>query len=320
MKKRFTRRTTRQYLINKLPENLFPNKSLKQTERRHLLKSHSVTVGQGDYKQKSLSYTVAREMTKVRKIATFNKDERWSEIDTLEQGPPTANPFLTNLWIGKDKISDSSAGRKRVTTELLTSTLEIKGAIGRQDTDKSSPLLQQIIERRKIRILYGNLSNKEINTIAQTATTMRGERSQNMVKLLESRLDVVLYRGSMFPSITVAQQWIQRGLIVVNGRVETVAARMLTPGDVIVLTAGLLPLFSAKEIEVSQVGGDRGDTSSQSRSVFVDFSRKASGVISRPTHIEVSYRSLSIVYLCHTQNILLPATLDITQARKAYTK
>ena len=141
-----------------------------------------------------------------------------------------------------------------------------------------------------------------------------------MLKLLESRLDVVLYRSSIFPSITVAQQWIRRGLIVVNGRVETVAARMLTPGDVIVLTAGLLPLFSAKEIEVSQVGGDRGDTSSQSRSVFVDFSRKASGVISRPTHIEVSYRSLSIVYLCHTQNILLPATLDITQARKAYTK
>ena len=81
--------------------------------------------------------------------------------------------------IGKDKITDSSVPRKRVTTELLTSTLEIKGAIGRQDTDKSSPLLQQITERRKIRILYGNLSNKEINTIAQTATKMRGERSQN---------------------------------------------------------------------------------------------------------------------------------------------
>ena len=118
----------------------------------------------------------------------------------------------------------------------------------------------------------------------------------------------------------MAQQWIRRGLIVVNGRVETVAARMLTPGDVIVLTTGLLPLFLAKEIQVDNVGGDRDGASSQSSSVFVVFSRKASGVTNRPTHIEVSYRSLSIVYLCHTQNILLPATLDITQARKAYTK
>ena len=317
MKKRFAKRTTRKYLINKLPENLFPERSLKQTERRHLLKSHSFIVGQGDYKEKSLSNTIAREMTKVRKIATLSKDERWSEIDTLEQGPPAANPFLSDLWIRKNKIGNK---RNTLTTELLTSTLEIKGAIGRQDTDKSSPLLQQITERRKIRILYGNLSNKEINTIAQTATTMRGERSQNVFKLLESRLDVVLYRGSMFPSVTVAQQWIRKGSIFVNGRVETVAARMLSPGDVIMLGTNLLPSFSAKEIQVNHVEENKEGTNSQSHSVLADFSRKVSGVANRPTHIEVSYRSLSIVYLCHTQNILLPATLDITQTRKAYTK
>ena len=317
MKKRFAKRTTRKYLINKLPENLFPERSLKQAERRHLLKSHSFIIGQGDYREKPLSYTIAREMTKVKKIATFSKDERWSEIDTLEQGPPTANPFLTGLWVRKDRVR---SGRSTLTTELLTSTLEIKGAVGRQDTDRSSPLLQQITERRKIRILYGNLSNKEINTIAQTATTMRGERSQNMFKLLESRLDVVLYRGNMFPSVTVAQQWIRRGSIIVNGRVETVPARMLTPGDVIMLSTNLLPFFSAKEIEVNYVEGNKKSTTNQSHSVLADFSRKVSEVANRPTHIEVSHRSLSMVYLCHTQNILLPATLDITQTRKAYTK
>ncbi len=324
MKKRFTKRTTQQYLINKLPENLFPDRSLKQAERRYLLKSRSFIAGQGDHKEKLLSYTIAKEMTKVKKIATFNKDKRWSEIDTLEQGPSTSNPFLANSKIdqrvGKDKTGNSSARRNKVTTELLTSTLEIKGAIGRQDTDRSSPLLQQITERRKIRILYGNLSNKEINAIAQIATTMRGERSQNMFKLLESRLDVTLYRGSMFPSVTVAQQWIRRGSVVVNGRVETVAARMLTPGDVIMLATDLLPSFLAKETEINNVRENKDDATSQSCSVFADFSRKVSGVANRPIHIEVSYRSLSIVYLCHTQNILLPATLDITQARKAYTK
>lgn len=345
MKKQFTKRTIRQYLLSKLPENLFPDRPLKQTERRYLLRSHSFVVGQGNDKEKPLSYTIAREMAKVRKTATSNKEKRWSEIDTLEQGPPSINPPLINLThhhfadkikerlhkpyrtvgnvtrlvkeMGKDKIDNRSAGGSRLTTQLLTSTLEIKGAIGRQDTDRSSPFLQQIAEKRKIRILYGNLKNKEINTITRTATTMRGERSQNIFKLLESRLDVVLHRSSIFPSISVAQQWIRRGSIVVNGRIETVASRMLAPGDVIMPAGNLLPPFLAKEIQVNNIGENN---TSQSSSVFADFSTKLSGVANRPIHIEVSYCSLSIVYLCHTQNILLPATLDVTQARKAYTK
>jgi ribosomal protein S4 len=386
MKKRFTRRTTRQYLLSKLPENLFPDKTLKQTERRYLLKSHSFAVGQGSDKEKPLSYTIARETAKLRKMAICNKEKRWSEIDTLEQGPPSVNPPLINLAdycfrdkmreqsrksldqsthrkrlhqshnhsthhlqseqvgdniafslclrnddhtdkrlvktalvkeMGRDKIDNRGAGRNRLTTELLTSTLEIKGAVGRQDTDRSSPLLQQIAERRKIRILYGNLSNNEINTIAQIATTMRGERSQNIFKLIESRLDVVLHRGGMFPSIPLAQQWIRRGSIVVNGRIETVASRMLAPGDVVLLADNLLPSFLAEEIQVNSV---KQDNTSRPRSISTDFSNRLSGIANRPTHIEVSYRSLSIVYLCHTQNILLPAAVDIAQARKAYTK
>lgn len=384
MKKRFTRRTTRQYLLSRLPENLFPDRPLKQTERRYLFKSHSFAVGQENDKEKPLSYTIAREMAKLREMAICNKEKRWSEIDTLEQGSPSVNPPLINLTghhfadkmkeqshksldqftprkrlhqsrsqskidrekigdnitlsfcsknddhtnqrliktglvkeMSKDKIDNRSVGKNRLITELLTSTLEIKGAVGRQDTDRSSPLSQQIAERRKIRILYGNLSNNEINTITQIATTMRGERFQNIFKLLESRLDVVLYRGSMFPSISSAQQWIRRGSIVVNGRVETVASRMLTPGDVVLLAGNLLPLFLAEETQVNKIGKD---STSQSRSVFTDFSKKLSGIANRPAHIEVSYRSLSIVYLCHTQNILLPAAVDIAQARKAYTK
>lgn len=315
MKNQFTKRARLQYLLSKLPENLSPDTPLKQTERRHLLKSHPFIVGQGNDKKKPLSYTIAREMGKVRKMVTPNKEKRQSEISTLEQGPLSVNPPLTDV-----KIDNKSANKSRMETELLTSILEIKGTIGKQDADRSSPLLQQITERRKIQILYGNLSNKEINTIAQTATTMRGERSQNMFKLLESRLDVVLYRGSIFPSTTIAQQSIRRGSIAVNGRVEKVAARMLIPGDVVVVTADLLPSFSAKELQVNNVGGDGDGTTSQSRPVFADFSRRVSGAKNRPMHLEVSYRSLSIVYLCHTQNILLPATLDMAQARKAYTK
>ena len=327
MKKRFIKRATRQYLLNQLPENLFPHEPLGQAERRKLAKSHSFSGRPGDGKEKGLFSAVTKEMVKVRHIANFHQKKRWSEIDTLEQGSSAENPFVTHM------ATPSSASHRDYdgTTEYLHSILEIKGGIARQDRDRSSTLLQQITERRKIRILYGNLSNKELHTLAQTASAMRGEKSQNMLKLLESRLDVVLYRVCFFPSIKIAQQWIRRGSHAINGRVETVAARMLNPGDVITPTRHLLQPVSVYLRDYWRTSVEGGNiVAAPHRSLLVEANvkkdrdvfpfRKVTKLANRPLHIEVSYRSLSIVYLCHTQNLLLPAILDMAQGQRAYTE
>ncbi len=339
MKKRFTKRSIRQYLLSKIPENVSPKKTIDQSEKRYLSKFHSFIGHKGYERERILSSVIAKEMARITRIKAYNQQRGWSEINTLEQGLLTNNqirrsnqflkaaptnidssfnkPSSTNGKVLTARNSQSSwqsqrhhdmmlqidAKKRRPKNEYLTSVLQVTDGMSRQGRNRSSPLLKQILETKKIRILYGNLRNREIKTLAQLATTVRGEKSQNIFKLLESRLDVVLYRGNLFPSIVIAQQWIRNGFITVNGRVETIAAKMLTPGDVIRPISSLLP------------------------TIFADFKRNwnhserlVNLTYRKPAHIEVSYRSFTVVYLCHAQNIILPTTLDMAEIQRGLAK
>jgi ribosomal protein S4 len=338
MKKRFTKKAIRQYLLSKIPENFSPKKTLGRSEKRYLSKFHSLIGHRGYERKRILSSIIAKEMARVTRIRACNQQKGWSNINTLEQGLLTNNPIrfydrslkinhkspivTTPTNIDSSFHQQSSPNRKVLTvhnnqsgrqsqkhherkpkTEYLTSVLQMIGGMTKRDRSRSSPLLKQILETRKIRILYGNLRNREIKTLAQIATTMRGEKSQNIFKLLESRLDVVLYRGNLFSSIIIAQQWIRNGFITVNGRVETIAAKMLTPGDVVKPIPSLLPAILAN-LKVNWNHSGR----------LVDLTYKKS------VHIEVSYRSLTIVYLCHAQNVILPTTLDMAEIQRSLAK
>lgn len=345
MKKRFTKKAIRQYLLSKIPENFSPKKTLGPSEKRYLSKFQSLIGHKGYERKKILSSIIAKEMARITRIRACNQQKGWSNINTLEQGLLTNNPIresdrslktnhrspivTTPINIDSSFHQQSSPNRKVLTvhnnqslhqhyigerqsqkylerkpkTEYLTSVLQMLGGMAKQDRSRSSPLLKQILETRKIRILYGNLRNREIKTLAQIATTMRGEKSQNVFKLLESRLDVVLYRGNLFSSIIIAQQWIRNGFITVNGRVETIAAKMLTPGDVVKPIPSLLPAILANlKVNWNHSGQ------------LVNLTHKKS------IHIEVSYRSLTIVYLCHAQNVILPTTLDMAEIQRSLAK
>ena len=318
MKKQFAKRTLHQYLLSKLPENLSPYKAFKQQDKLRVFRGQRV-----NERDEGLVAIAAREGIKIKQVGGYNQAARWSEIDTLEEGPRAPNPN-TGVSATYDRV------------DSLTSALQLKGGSLGQNRGRSSPLLQQITERRKIRILYGNLSNKELETLARSAIPLRGEKFGNMFKLLESRLDVVLYRANLFPSIKVAQQWIRRGAVAVNGRIETLGARRLSPGDVVKPTTSFLPalhIFLTKRFERTHLNQGTSkathaltalppfplrtsvptiDHTKEQREVVV-----AQGSLSecsdKPTHIEVSYRTLSVVYLCHAQSILLPSTLDMAQ-------
>ena len=321
MKKRFAKRTLHQYLLSKLPENLSPHKPLKERDKLRLFRGQRV-----NETNEGLVTAAAREGIKIKQVAGYKQGACWSEIDTLEEGPRAPNP---NTGV------PSTNGR----AESLTSALQLKGGFLGQQRGRSSPLLQQITERRKIRIVYGNLSNKELETLVRSATLLRGERFGNMFKLLESRLDVVLYRANLFPSIKVAQQWIRRGALAVNGRIETLGARRLSPGDVVRPITSFLPalhIFLTRRLERTHSNQDTSKTApgltpstpstpSLLRTSVPTISHTKEdrrGVVAqsslsecsgKPTHIEVSYRTFSVVYLYHAQSILLPTTLDMAQ-------
>ena len=99
--------------------------------------------------------------------------------------------------------------------------------------DRSSIYKSQLRERKKLALLYGNLSKKEIYRTIQKAEKYRGALRDNILRVLESRLDVILYRVGFFKSIPTARQWIIHRKILVNQQVVTIAHYQLKSGDVV---------------------------------------------------------------------------------------
>jgi ribosomal protein S4 len=97
---------------------------------------------------------------------------------------------------------------------------------------RSSEFKKQLKERKKLSILYGNLSKKTIQKVFYKTKKLSGG-SLNWFRLLESRLDVVLFRICFFKSIKSAQYWITRKKIEVNGKIVTISSFCLTAGDII---------------------------------------------------------------------------------------
>jgi small subunit ribosomal protein S4 len=92
----------------------------------------------------------------------------------------------------------------------------------------------QLREKQKVRRIYGMLETQFRNTF-EKAARMRGVTGDNLVKLLERRLDNVVYRLNLAPSRKSARQLILHRHILVNGKSVNIPSYLLTPGDVIQL-------------------------------------------------------------------------------------
>ncbi len=98
---------------------------------------------------------------------------------------------------------------------------------------RNSDFKNKLKEKKKLSILYGNLSNKQIKKNLQEACKLRGNTGNNLLTLLETRLDVILYRALFFPSIKSARQWINCNKILVNSKYINVASYKTNFGDII---------------------------------------------------------------------------------------
>ena len=137
---------------------------------------------------------------------------------------------IEGLASNKNKSISSFRWKKGAS---LYSCSQLEGSLSKQQEKRSSPFLLQLLEKKKLRILYGNLSNREINAVIKQAKTSRGGLGDNIFRLLESRLDVVLCKIGFFTTISFARQWVYHGKVQVNSKVLTVANYNLQPGDVI---------------------------------------------------------------------------------------
>jgi small subunit ribosomal protein S4 len=90
----------------------------------------------------------------------------------------------------------------------------------------------QLREKQKVRRLYGMLETQFRNTF-EKAQRMRGITGENLVKLLERRLDNVVYRLNLAPSRKAARQLILHRHLLVNGQSVNIPSFLVSPGDTI---------------------------------------------------------------------------------------
>ena len=90
----------------------------------------------------------------------------------------------------------------------------------------------QLKEKQKVKYMYGVLERQFRNTYDKAAR-MQGQKGENLVLLLEGRLDNIVYRLGIAPSRAAARQLVNHHHITLNGLVCSIASTQVKPGDVV---------------------------------------------------------------------------------------
>ena len=132
----------------------------------------------------------------------------------------------------------------RVSRRLGFSTLETgeelakkpfaPGIHGNKGPKKLSNYGVQLQEKQKVRFMYG-LNEKQFRKTFEDAGKMKGVHGENLFKLLESRLDNLVYRIGFSTTRRGARQLVNHGHITVNGKKVDIPSYRCKPGDVIAI-------------------------------------------------------------------------------------
>jgi small subunit ribosomal protein S4 len=116
---------------------------------------------------------------------------------------------------------------------------------------RESEYMIQLREKQKARRFYGVLE-KQFRRYYEEATRMKGVTGENLLALLERRLDNVVYRAGFATSRAQARQLVSHGHIHVKGRKVTVASYRVRPGDVVEVREASRNMVVVREaIEIS---------------------------------------------------------------------
>jgi small subunit ribosomal protein S4 len=107
------------------------------------------------------------------------------------------------------------------------------GQHGQRRKGKTSDFGQQLAAKQKLRLYYGNITEKQFRRIFAEAARRKGNTAENLIGLLESRLDAVIYRAKFTPTVFAARQFVNHGHVKVNGRRVNIPSYVCKAGDVI---------------------------------------------------------------------------------------
>ena len=107
------------------------------------------------------------------------------------------------------------------------------GQHGQRRKGKLSDFGTQLKAKQKLKGYYANISEKQFRAVYDEASRLKGDTSENLIGLLERRLDTVVYRAKFVATPFAARQFVNHGHIRVNGKRVTIPSYRLRAGDLV---------------------------------------------------------------------------------------
>jgi len=166
-----------------------------------------------------------------------------------------------------------------------------------QRRKKPSDYGEQLMAKQRLTGYYGNIGERQFRRIYEEAARRKGDTGENLIGLLERRLDVVAYRAKFVPTVFAARQFVSHGHLSVNGRRVTIASYQLRDGDV---------------VEVKQ----------KSRELAVVLEATASPERDVPDYIEVDYKTMkaTLVRAPALADVPFPVQMEPAQVVEYYSR
>ena len=102
-----------------------------------------------------------------------------------------------------------------------------------QRRKKPSDFGTQLMAKQKLKGYYGNIGERQFRKLYEEASRRRGDTGENLIELLERRLDAVIYRMKLAPTVFAARQFVNHGHVRVNGKRVNIASFLVKDGDAI---------------------------------------------------------------------------------------
>lgn len=147
---------------------------------------------------------------------------------------------------------------------------------------KPSDFGTQLMAKQKLKGYYGNIGEKKFRRYYEEAVRRRGDTGENLVGLLERRLDAVVYRSKFVPTVFAARQVVNHGHILVNGKRVNISSYQVQDDDVVEVKAKSRELPIVLEA-IASVERELPDY------ISVDFGKMTSTFLRTPALADVPY-------------------------------
>jgi small subunit ribosomal protein S4 len=105
------------------------------------------------------------------------------------------------------------------------------GQHGQRRKGKTSDYGLQLRAKQKLKGYYGSITEKSFKKLYAEAARVKGDTGENLIGLLESRLDAIVYRAKFVPTVFAARQFVSHGHVLVNGKRVTIPSYRVKVGD-----------------------------------------------------------------------------------------